>query len=57
MLTLLLIVAIILSVLFIIGIGIGIVAISPLLAVILALPLIDLIAFKIYRAIKKKSKD
>lgn len=54
MLTLLMILAIILSILFVVGLGIGIIAISPFLAVVLSLPLIDLIAFKIYRAIKKK---
>lgn len=57
MITMFIIVTIILSLLFIIGIGIGIVAVSPILAVILCFPLIDIIVIKIYMTIKKNKKE
>ena len=38
---------------FIVGIGAGLIAVSPFLAVILCLPLLDLLVLKIIKAIRK----
>lgn len=56
MITLLAVGIIAIFILMLYGIGMGLVAISPILAVILCLPLLDLMVFKLIKEIRKERK-